>query len=248
MYGSSESHRFFTSTSPSRSGGSGTLSIRKLSSLTQPDGRLARSTRLFSIGAGSLTGTALASEQAGLTLHDQHFAAALRFEASVDRDERLCELLLGPHFGKLLLQSLAGTRFAERPGEPRAAFAECGAVIAAEHAERTAQDLDLFLAAQVSARRTGERIKRVGRQQRIAARLIAAAFEQQSARVLAVAPEVVELGATKPLTHEVRAVWPQGEREREAAVAAWRVGEGRRQLRERRRRRRRFLRDLASRL
>src|SRR3954471_24031915 len=50
MYGSSESQRFFTSTSPSRSGGSGTLSIRKLSSLTHPEGRLARSTRLFSTG------------------------------------------------------------------------------------------------------------------------------------------------------------------------------------------------------
>src|SRR3954470_9123719 len=242
MYGSSESQRFFTSTSPSRSGASGTLSVRKLSSLTQPDGRLARSTRLFSIGAGSLTGTALAGEQAGLALHDQHFAAGLRLEAPVDRDERRRKLLLG----QFLLQALAGTRFADRPRESRAAFAECGAVIAAEHAERTAQHLHLFLAAQVSARRTGKRIKRVGRQQCIAARLIAAAFEQQSARVLAVAPEVVELGDNKPLTHEVRAVWPQGEREREAAVAAWRVGEGRRQLRERRRRRRRFLPDLAS--
>src|SRR3954464_6807287 len=196
MYGSSESQRFFTSTSPSRSGWSATLSIRKLSSLTQPDGRLARSTRLFSIGAGSLTGTALAGEQAGLALDDQHLAAALRFEAPVDRDERRRKLLLS----QFLLQALAGTRFAERPREARAAFAERRAVIAADHAERTAQDLDLFLAAEVSARRAGERIKRVGRQQRIAARLIAAAFEQQSARVLAVAPEVVELGAAKPLT------------------------------------------------
>src|SRR3954469_25016945 len=136
MYGSSESQRFFTSTSPSRSGGSGTLSIRKLSSLTQPDGRLARSTRLFSIGAGSLTGTALAGEQGCLALHDQHFAAGLRLEAPVDRHECLGELLVGPNFGKLLFQALARTRFADRPGESGAALAECGAVVAAHHAKR----------------------------------------------------------------------------------------------------------------
>src|SRR6185295_16790724 len=117
MYGSSDSHRFLTRTSPSPGGGSGELSMRKLSSLTSAVGRLARSTRLFSIGAGSLTGRALASEQGCLSMHDQHFAAGLRLEAPVDRDEGLGELLVGPNFGKLLFQALARTRFADRPGE-----------------------------------------------------------------------------------------------------------------------------------
>ena len=49
MYGSSESQRFLTSTSPSPHLGSGALSMRKLSSLTAPCGRLASTTRLFSI-------------------------------------------------------------------------------------------------------------------------------------------------------------------------------------------------------
>src|SRR5690348_12180424 len=50
MYGSSESHRFFTSTSPSRGGTTGARSILKLSSVTQPFGRPASTTRLFSMG------------------------------------------------------------------------------------------------------------------------------------------------------------------------------------------------------
>src|SRR5256885_12470487 len=49
MYGSSESQRFFTSSSPSFGAGTGADSMRKLSSLTQPVGRLASSTRLFCI-------------------------------------------------------------------------------------------------------------------------------------------------------------------------------------------------------
>src|SRR3954469_2264244 len=47
MYGSSESHRFFTSTSPSRASGSGEDSSRKFASVTQPCGRLASTMRWF---------------------------------------------------------------------------------------------------------------------------------------------------------------------------------------------------------
>src|SRR5437867_4472396 len=45
MYGSSDSHRFFTSTSPAAGCGSGALSSRKLSSRTSAAGRLARTMR-----------------------------------------------------------------------------------------------------------------------------------------------------------------------------------------------------------
>src|SRR5690349_18672628 len=47
MYGSSESQRFFTSTSPSFGAGMGSDSRRKSSGLTQPCGRLARTMALF---------------------------------------------------------------------------------------------------------------------------------------------------------------------------------------------------------
>src|ERR1041384_940655 len=47
MYGSSDSHRFFTSTSPSRGAGTGEDSRRKLASVTQPWGRLASTMRWF---------------------------------------------------------------------------------------------------------------------------------------------------------------------------------------------------------
>src|SRR4051794_8735289 len=49
MYGSSESHRFFTRTSPSLGAETGDDSTRKLSSVTQPAGRLASTTRLLSM-------------------------------------------------------------------------------------------------------------------------------------------------------------------------------------------------------
>src|SRR3954463_8853356 len=49
MYGSSDSQRFFTSTSPSFGLDTVPLSMRKLLSVTQPEGRLARTIRLFSI-------------------------------------------------------------------------------------------------------------------------------------------------------------------------------------------------------
>src|SRR3974377_1563005 len=49
MYGSSESHRFLTRTSPSLGFGSGAFSRRKFASVTQPAGRLARTTRRFSV-------------------------------------------------------------------------------------------------------------------------------------------------------------------------------------------------------
>ena len=48
---------------------------------------------------------------------------------------------------------------------------------------------------------------------------------------------IVELRAGEALAHQVRAIGPQGEHDREATVAAGRVGERRRQLREWRRRR-----------
>src|SRR5262245_37755013 len=47
MYGSSESHRFFTSTSPSFGDGAGESTSLKLSSRTAPDGKLARVQALF---------------------------------------------------------------------------------------------------------------------------------------------------------------------------------------------------------
>src|SRR5712664_2260267 len=49
IYGSSDSHRFFTSTSPSFGLGTGALSMRKFSSVTQPVGRLAKTILLLSI-------------------------------------------------------------------------------------------------------------------------------------------------------------------------------------------------------
>src|SRR5262245_29975574 len=108
--------------------------MRKLSSLTQPSGRLARSTRLFSIGRASLTGTALAGEQARRPRDDQHLAASLRLEAAIDSDQT--DLAAR----KVFLEPLGRTRLAERPGEAGAAFAERDAIVGADHAERTAQD------------------------------------------------------------------------------------------------------------
>src|SRR5688572_10504077 len=172
MYGSSERKAFFTSTSPSRGRGTGTLSMRKLSSRTQPSGRLARSTRLLSIGTTSLTGTAPAGEQARRPLHHQHLAPGLGFQAAVYGYQA------GSQFPvqEVFLQPFAEARIAQRPGEPGAAFAERCAVVGADDAERAAQRLDLRLPLQVAALRAGERIEDVGRLRRVAARRVASAL------------------------------------------------------------------------
>src|SRR5688572_30170969 len=216
MYGSSERKAFFTSTSPSRGRGTGTLSMRKLSSRTQPSGRLARSTRLFSIGTTSLTGTAPAGEQARRPLHHQHLAAALGLEAAVDRHQGRRHALVPAHLGELLLQALARARVAERPGEPGAALAEQRAVVGADDAERPAQGLDPSLALQVAALRAFERVEHVVRLHGVAPRRVAPALEQQAVGTLAPAAEVVELGAADALAHQVGAVGTQRERDAEA--------------------------------
>src|SRR5919106_869025 len=91
MYGSSESQRFFTRTSPSANGGSGAFSRRKFSGTTHPLGRLARTMRWFSMALG-LTGTTARIEHGGGTKHAQRLRRAL--ELRVERDEHCAALPL----------------------------------------------------------------------------------------------------------------------------------------------------------
>src|SRR5215510_11864812 len=65
MYGSSESHRFLTSTSPCAGSGSGAFSVLKLSSETQPWGRLVRTIRRFSFTTLNFARRALERGEAG---------------------------------------------------------------------------------------------------------------------------------------------------------------------------------------
>src|SRR5919106_274930 len=91
MYGSSESQRFFTRTSPSPGCGSGAFSSRKFSGVTHPWGRLARTMRWFSM-AFSLAGTTACIEHGGGTKHAQHLRRAL--ELRVERNEHGASLPL----------------------------------------------------------------------------------------------------------------------------------------------------------
>src|SRR5687767_9603007 len=218
MYGSSESHRFLTSTSPSRSGGTALFSRRKFSSLTHPSGRLASTTRWLSMAA-SLTGATALAEHARGTQHAQHFGPTL--ELGIERNQQGVAFLAC----QLFLQNAGGARIGETPGEAGAAFLESRAVVEADEPERAAQHLELRRALEVAPLGATLGIE-VLAAQRIAAREIAPADELERTVDAMPAAEIVELGGADALTHEIAAVGPQSKRHAQAAGAARRVHVG----------------------
>src|SRR5919108_3882232 len=211
MYGSSESHRFFTSTSPSRTCGTADFSRRKFSGTTHPSGRLASTMRWFSMVLTLVRTVACIEHRCG-PKHAQHFGRA--FELGVERDEHGAALRLE----ELAFKRFGGTGRLELPRDPGAAFPEGGSVVDADHAERAAQRLDLRAAPEIP--------------QRIAAR-VALARELERAVGVAPAPEVVELGGAELVAQEIAAVRAQRKRHFEASGTTGIVHIRRRERRQR---------------
>src|SRR5688572_21206133 len=140
MYGSSESHRFLTSTSPSWGDGTAPFSRRKFSGVTQPSGRLASTMRWFSMAPSLRAGARVVQRRRPQDA--QRFRRAL--DLGVHGNQRRPVLL-----AELLPQGVSGSRLGEGPADARKTFLEARPVVYAHHAKRPAQRFHLRGALQV---------------------------------------------------------------------------------------------------